>query len=549
MYREYKEIEDLCQITNEIIEAAYSQDYDSVNRSIKDTFMPSYQSFLQELLTDQRGTWGDVNQEKEQLIQTTSLLVEAQEQQDYLLLADYLELSLQPLLGLLLGIARESVNLIEQVDYRLTNGPYFPEYTRKDKQQEYQIEPTQQGPLTMKVSGAEGSFYFHSNVNPWKEATRWVQTYSEDRAEEYAVLGLGLGYHVISLWKRTQGAIPVHVYEPDASILTLAERYQDFSVCQGRNLYIHYDPELTMLMKKLSANTATLAIHHPSLRNIPKSAQKDALERFFVIDSSRRKQAKYLYANFTSNCKAGARPVDELQEDFKGKDVFLIAAGPSLDKNVALLKERSDNSIVLATGTVFRKLMGMGIAPDYVIVTDANERIIWQVYVHRNEQIPLLVLSSAYHQLCTEYKGPKYMIFQRDFPPAEEYAKKHGCMLFETGGSVSTTALDVCIRLQAAHIIFLGLDLAFTDNLAHASGTSNRVAADQETLQPIKAYNGGVVYTDHKFNMYAQWIEERLQQEDAKQIPVINATEGGRYIAGMEYRTLQDVLQGSESQP
>lgn len=547
MYREYKEIEDLCQITNEIIEAAYSQDYDSVNRSIKDTFMPSYQSFLQELLTDQRGTWGDVNQEKEQLIQTTSLLVEAQEQQDYLLLADYLELSLQPLLGLLLGIARESVNLIEQVDYRLTNGPYFPEYTRKDKQQEYQIEPTQQGPLTMKVSGAEGSFYFHSNVNPWKEATRWVQTYSEDRAEEYAVLGLGLGYHVISLWKRTQGAIPVHVYEPDASILTLAERYQDFSVCQGRNLYIHYDPELTMLMKKLSANTATLAIHHPSLRNIPKSAQKDALERFFVIDSSRRKQAKYLYANFTSNCKAGARPVDELQEDFKGKDVFLIAAGPSLDKNAALLKERSDNSIVLATGTVFRKLMGMGIAPDYVIVTDANERIIWQVYVHRNEQIPLLVLSSAYHQLCTEYKGPKYMIFQRDFPPAEEYAKKHGCMLFETGGSVSTTALDVCIRLQAAHIIFLGLDLAFTDNLAHASGTSNRVVADQENLQPVKAYNGSVVYTDHKFNMYAQWIEERLQQEDAKQIPVINATEGGRYIAGMEYRTLQDVLQGSKS--
>lgn len=546
MYKEYKAIENLCQITNEIIEAAYSQDYDTVNRSIKDTFMPSYQSFLQELLTDQRGTWGDVNQEKEQLIQTTSLLVEAQEQQDYLLLADYLELSLQPLLGLLLGIARESVNLIEQVDYRLTNGPYFPEYTRKDKQQEYQIEPTQQGPLTMKVSGAEGSFYFHSNVNPWKEATRWVQTYSEDREEEYAVLGLGLGYHVISLWKRTQGAIPVHVYEPDASILTLAERYQDFSVCQGRNLYIHYDPELTMLMKKLSANTATLAIHHPSLRNIPKSAQKDALERFFVIDSSRRKQAKYLYANFTSNCKAGARPVDELQEDFKGKDVFLIAAGPSLDKNVALLKERSDNSIVLATGTVFRKLMGMGIAPDYVIVTDANERIIWQVYVHRNEQIPLLVLSSAYHQLCTEYKGPKYMIFQRDFPPAEEYAKKHGCMLFETGGSVSTTALDVCIRLQAAHIIFLGLDLAFTDNLAHASGTSNRVVADQENLQPVKACNGGVVYTDHKFNMYAQWIEERLQQEDAKQIPVINATEGGRYIAGMEYRTLQDVLQENE---
>lgn len=549
MYKKYKSIENLYQITNEIIDTAYCQDYDTLNRSIRDFFMPSYQTLLQELLTDQGEVWGDISQEKEQLLQTTSLLLEAQEQQDYLLLADYLELSLQPILGVLLSIARNTNELLNQIDYRQINTSIFPEYPKGEAGYVYQVEPTQQGPLTVKISSESGSFYLHSNVNPWKDAARWVQTYGEDKTEEYAVLGLGLGYHVISLWKRTQGAIPVHVYESDASILALAERYQDFSACQGKNLYIHYDPELTMLMKKLSANTATLAIHHPSLRNIRKSVQKDALERFFIADSSRRKQAKYLYANFTSNCKADVRPVDELQEDFKGKDVFLIAAGPSLDKNVALLKERRDKSIVLAVGTVFRKLMRMGIAPDYVIVTDANERIIWQVYVHRNEQIPLLVLSSAYHQLCTEYKGPKYMIFQRDFPPAEEYAEKHGCMLFETGGSVSTTALDVCIRLQAARIIFLGLDLAFTDNLAHASGTSNRAVADQDTLQPVKAYDGGVVYADHKFNMYAQWIEERLQQEDAKQIPVINATEGGRYIAGMEYRTLQDVLQGSESHP
>lgn len=549
MYKKYKYIENLYKVTNEIIDSAYCQDYDTLNRNIRDLFMPSYQTLLQELLTDQGEVWGDISQEKEQPLQTTCLLLEAQEQQDYLLLADYLELSLQPTLGVLLGIARNANDLLNQIDYRQINTSIFPEYPKGEAGYVYQVEPTQQGPLTVKITGEAGSFYLHSNVNPWKDASRWVQTYGEDKTEEYAVLGLGLGYHVISLWKRTQGAIPIHVYEADVSILALAEQYQDFSVCQGGNLYIHYDPKLTMLMKKLSTNTATLAIHHPSLRIIRKSEQKDALERFFIADSSRRKQAKYLYANFTSNCKADVRPVDELQEDFKGKDVFLIAAGPSLDKNVALLKKRSDKSIVLATGTVFRKLMRMEIVPDYVMITDANERIRWQVYVHRNEQIPLIVLSSAYYQLCTDYEGPKYMIFQRDFPPAEEYAAKHGCKLFETGGSVSTTALDVCIRLQAARIIFLGLDLAFTDNLAHASGTSNRLAADQTTLQQVKSCDGGMVLSDYKFNIYAEWIENRLRQEDAKQIPVINATEGGRYIKGMEYKTLQDVLQESEPLP
>lgn len=549
MYKQYRLIEELCKNINEIMDAAYYQDYDTISLSIRDYFMPSYQLLLQELLTDQNGAWGDISQEKEQLLQTTGLLLEAQEQKDYLLLADYMELFLRPTLEVLLNIAREDSDLMNQTDYRQDNKSVFPEYPRYEGKSNYHIEPTQQGPLTVKVTNGVTCFYLHSNVNPWKDASHWVQIYGEDRAVEYAVLGLGLGYHVISLWKRTQGAIPIHVYETDASILALAERYQDFSVCQGRNLYIHYDSDLKMLMKKLSGNTITLAIHHPSLRNMSKSSQKEALERFFIADSSRRKQAKYLYANFTSNCRLATLPVDELGSEFTGRDVFIIAAGPSLDKNVELLKERSEKSIVLATGTVFRKLMGIGITPDYVMVTDANDRVLGQIYQYRNAKMPLIVLSSAYYRLCKEYSGPKHIIYQKDFPPAEEYAKKHGYMLFETGGSVSTTALDVCIRLQAARIIFLGLDLAFTDNLAHASGTSNRVVTDQENLQPVKGYNGGVVYADHKFNMYAQWIEERLRQEDAEQIPVINATEGGRYIAGMEYRTLQDVLQGSKSHP
>lgn len=543
MHKEYKEIETLYQITNEIIDAAYGQDYDTLNRSMKDIFMPSYQSLLQEVLTGQTADWGDISQEREQLLQTTSLLLEAQEQQDYLLLADYLELSLQPVLGALMEIARGSVDLTEEIDYRQDNASFFPEYPRTEKVQGYQAEPTQQGPLTLKASDENGGFYFHSNVNPWKDAAKWAQVYGEDTAEEYAVLGLGLGYHVIALWRRTQGAVPVHVYEPEVSILSLAERYQDFRVCEGRNLYIHYDPDLNMLMKKLTDQRVIFAIHYPSLRNIRNAAQKEAMEKFFVTDSSRRKQAKYLYANFISNSKSDARPVEELSMDFAGKDVFIVAAGPSLDKNIELLKGRSDESIVLATGTVFRKLMRLGIIPDYVMITDANERIIWQLFNQfGNEQVPLLVLSSAYYRLCAEYSGPKYIIFQKDFAPAEEYAAKHGRILFETGGSVSTAALDVCIRLKAGRIIFLGLDLAFTDNLAHASGTSNRLAADQTTLQQVKSCDGGMVLSDYKFNIYAEWIENRLRQEDAKQIPVINATEGGRYICGMEYRTLKDVL-------
>lgn len=108
------------------------------------------------------------------------------------------------------------------------------------------------------------------------------------------------------------GGVSVHVYEPEASVLSLAERYQDFSMCEGHNLYIHYDPDLNMLMKKLTDYRVIFAIHYPSLRNIRNAAQKEAMEKFFVTDSSRRKQAKYLYANFISNSKLDVRQARHL---------------------------------------------------------------------------------------------------------------------------------------------------------------------------------------------------------------------------------------------
>lgn len=76
-----------------------------------------------------------------------------------------------------------------------------------------------------------------------------------------------------------------------------------------------------------------------------------------MTGSFRHKQAKYLYANFICNSKLDARPVEELSMDFAGKDVFIAAAGPSLDKIIEPLKGRSDKSIVLATGTVLHRSM------------------------------------------------------------------------------------------------------------------------------------------------------------------------------------------------
>ena len=118
--------------------------------------------------------------------------------------------------------------------------------------------------------------------------------------------------------------------------------------------------------------------------------------------------------------------------------------------------------------------------------------------------------------------------------------------LIETGGSVATACLDFAIQLNPARIIFLGLDLAYTNQLAHATDTSQRLSANQEDLIPVPSFDGGIVYSDEKFNLFRHFIEERLEQEDAKKNMIINATEGGSLIKGMEYRSLLEVIKSTK---
>lgn len=539
---------------------AARQNYDSAIRCYRNEFLPGYQEILAELLGHaEKWTEAGIVPDGQAVTQVLTLLTEAQEAQDYLLLADYLELYVKPFLKDILAAARQQVDILSAVQEGLSADGEADEGEPCGCKANgsgpdgwnYAAELTEEGYVTLRAErqaeagsgqGAGGSFYLHGNRNPWLEGDAFAEEYGEDDIEGYAVLGLGLGYHALCLWNRTGGAQPVHVYEADDGLIELARRCMNFPESAGENFFIHSDRNFKKLRDAVDKGMK-LVIHAPSLRRIDNEQLRKAFATFFVQESTHRNQMKLLYSNFRRNAEADMKPVEELRERFSGKRIFIVAAGPSLDKNVALLGRKRDGDVILAVGTVLRRLLGMGIVPDFCIASDANERVVNQVRSLPGEsRPPLLLLSTAHYRYAQEYEGRKYRILQKDFPKAEEYAAKNGCLLFETGGSVSTTALDVAIRLGALQIVFLGLDLAYTDSRAHAAGTSNMVATDEEALHPVRAYDGGMVYSDEKFDMYRRWMEERITRRDVKAIRVIDATEGGSEIRGMEKRRLADVL-------
>ena len=223
-----------------------------------------------------------------------------------------------------------------------------------------------------------------------------------------------------------------------------------------------------------------------------------------------------------------------------------MAAGPSLDKNIDKLRQKREGIILLAAGTVLKKLLAAGIRPDFVIMLDANPTVYSQIQGAEDCMVPLLFLSTACSRVTQNYQGEKYMLCQKGFAPAEELAGENGWMLIESGGSVITAALDLCLRLRVKRIIFAGLDLAYTDSLDHASGTCDRAKVVQDTGILVDSVDGGKIATGKNLKVYLDWIERRIAQRagEEKEIPILDATEGGARKKGMEIATLAQVMEG-----
>ena len=433
--------------------------------------------------------------------------------------------------------------VINQADHELCELIYRGESPFSLARQGYEAEFSSSGLMTVALTDQVGRYYLHSNSRAGQEAFTLAHSWYHEEVTCYIVYGFGMGYHIKELMQ-LDSSIQIEVYEADIHILKLAAAHTALgSMMNHPTVRVIYDPRHMHMLKRLERlkDEERFVIHYPSLRNVHDQNIKEKLENYFIQYSSIMNQKKLLDSNFQENILHYDGFAAELKDHFQNKDLYIIAAGPSLDKNFQLLKKVDRNKgIILAAGTVYRKLLTAGIQPDYFIVTDANERIYRQIAGLEEKEIPMLFLSTAYKGFARNYLGKKYLILQRDYEKSESYAEEHHTMLNSTGGSVSTTALDLGIALGSRRIIFLGLDLAYTDDYRHASDTSSRKLTYSPDLRRVEDINGNMVYTGRSLDMYRQWIENRIS--NVKGIEFIDATEGGARIAGMKCRTMEECI-------
>ncbi|RXJ02278.1 DUF115 domain-containing protein [Anaerobacillus alkaliphilus] len=410
----------------------------------------------------------------------------------------------------------------------------------------YEILPTKTGLPTVKLKQNDKTIFIHSQYNPMNEASVFAEANYKSDIRTYIVYGLGLLYHIEALLN-IDSSIKVYIIESNEDIIHAALNNIDLSsIAANKNVSIIYNSNPYQFVREINSllkiKNSKLVLHLPSVQVIPEIYReiRYLFEEYRIRSNSINRTSDLMTSNFSENINNFHGSFEELGINYKGLPYFIVSAGPSLDKNKRELINVKGKSIILAVGTAVKPLLQVGVLPDLIVITDPEELVCNQLEGIEID-IPIIVLSTCNKNILKNYKGTKFVAFQTGFPLAEEFARKKGYKTISTGGSVATAALDIAINLNANPIIFVGQDLAFTDEKSHAKDTYFfQEIQNRKSLRPIKDINNQVVYTSKNLYSYLRWIENRIAQE--KDIEFFDATEGGAKISGTKITSLDEFI-------
>jgi len=269
----------------------------------------------------------------------------------------------------------------------------------------------------------------------------------------------------------------------------------------------------------------------------------DIMEKIDIDNKTVEGCSDLLLENIKQNrdCIIKDTGIKSLKNIYKGKPIFVVAAGPSLDINMAELKNIGDKGIIIAVGTIGKILLQNEIIPDFIVITDGKDNIYKQVSdIIRN--IPLLYIPGANYKAVTNYSGNRIVAIPDKDPFYEKLEKQVKKGYISIGGSVATAALDFAYQLGGNPIVFVGQDLALSKDLeTHADKTMFKTQKKMTSdLREVDGLNDDKVYTLKNLYHYLRWIEQYIAEKN--DIEYINASARGAKIKGTNVMQLDNVI-------
>ncbi|WP_173938599.1 motility associated factor glycosyltransferase family protein [Campylobacter coli] len=222
------------------------------------------------------------------------------------------------------------------------------------------------------------------------------------------------------------------------------------------------------------------------------------------------------------------------QRKNKFENAIVVSAGPSLTKQLPLLKAYQDKAVIFCADGALSMLEKEGIVPDYVTNLDFTDLAMKFFQNKENLKQSIIALECATHpNIVRSLNAENCMIVLRNKALYQRF-NLNDFGYIDTGTHVSHFSYTLALALGFKNIIMIGQDLAFDEEgNSHSKGFDfGEKFSGEENIDKLKvpAYAGkGEVLTHITWNDYRIKLEYLFACNDQK-AKFYNATEGGARI-------------------
>ncbi len=312
--------------------------------------------------------------------------------------------------------------------------------------------------------------YIHNEQSPLGEAQEIFSYAKNEPVSIHLVYGLGLGYLFQIASLNSKGA--VILYEPDLNIMKVVFNLVDFSgdIIKPDVFVCSEYEEVAEAVHQKSGMKNT-----PEMLTLPTQMEAEGFEELVKklqnMVGSYSLDLKYTKEKFYPSLKMLLKnipnlfeeiPLARLKDTYKGKTAVVVSAGPTLDRNIEILKKQRDKYVLFAVGTALKTLIANEIKPDFLVIIETFDS---------SKQIEGIDLKDVYF-ITEPYSNPALRNFEfkkrfshiaSNVPVNQFWAEVCGENIDEyfSKGTVSYTALNSARILGCSKIILVGQDLAY----------------------------------------------------------------------------------------
>jgi len=409
--------------------------------------------------------------------------------------------------------------------------------------------PSKNGEETLKIN----EYFVHSKYNPNKEAEQLIhRQYTPHHT--HIIFGYGCGYVVDALLKRRSFEETIIVIDPLFDSRTLRPERK------SSNLFLLDSTAISMLelyINKIAANTrvAFKIICTSNYEKVFPKEYKELLKKIVDIQYKNRtndytliRYAKEWQRNFIENLRNLNKDctIERLHKQYNCP-IVIASGGPSLTKQIPLLKKYRNNLILISAGSTTNSLLSNDIEPDYVVTIDGGEPNYNHFKQLNFKNAEIIYCMQNHYKVRKSFSQRGYIIGTESFDELSMYLEKEFNLKFpalEYGGSVAHAAFNIAHYISSGPIALIGQDLAYTDNLTHAANNKYAREIDEAFIKEreafqVEGYYGEPVWTNPVLQSMKLDFEALITVRKPD-VPYFNCTEGGVKINGFEQMTFED---------